>query len=184
MDSIYVKKVLDGDVDAFRYFVHQYQKMAFRTAMSMVKNENDAKDIVQNSFVQAFESLKNFRQEAQFSTWLGRIVINNGLRFLETKKSVPLECADWNGGQLTEYNEGVFTLEKQELEEVLKKALLQIPAKEALAIQLFYLEQLSVKEIAETTGFTRSHVKVLLYRGRKELYEQLNHRFDKTKLEL
>jgi RNA polymerase sigma-70 factor (ECF subfamily) len=184
MDAIYVKKVLDGDVDAFRYFVMHHQQTAFGIALSMVKNESDAKDIVQNSFIQAFESLESFRQEAQFSSWLGRIVINNCLRFLEKRKTVILEPGEFENHQGIEYNEALRSLKKQELQNILKKALRRIPPKEALAVQLFYLEQMSVKEIEETTGFTHSHVKVLLHRGRKCLHAQLNDLFSKTKLEL
>lgn len=76
VEDLYIKKVLNGDTEAFRYFVTTYKNLAFSVAISGVKNEFTAADVVQESFVRAFENLKSFRGDSKFSTWFFRIVIN------------------------------------------------------------------------------------------------------------
>jgi len=174
MDDLYIKRVLKGEVDAYGYLVRQHQAIAMRTAMSIVKNETDAKDIVQNSFIQAYESLHNFRGEAKFSTWLCRIVTNKSFRFIQQKaRQINLTNQQSNLDLPITYNEGLFALNKQDLEELLKKGLNQLSAKEALCLQLFYLEEYHLDEIENITGLTKSNIKVLLFRGRKNLYQYL-----------
>lgn len=182
MDELYIKRVLKGELDAYGYLVRQYQTLAMRTAMSIVKNENEAKDIVQNSFIQAFESLPNFRGDSKFSTWLCRIVTNKSFRFIQLKaRKIKREKQQQMITSSISYNEGLLTLNKQDLAHFLKKGLKQLPAKEALCIQLFYLEEYHLDEIESITGFTNSYIKVLLFRGRKNLHKHLISSYNKIK---
>ena len=80
MDELYIERVLNGDVDAYRYFVQQYKDMAFSVAVSVLKSEFEAKDTVQESFIIAFRKLKSFKGNSKFSTWFCRIVINEALK--------------------------------------------------------------------------------------------------------
>ncbi len=169
MDDLYIKKVLNGDVEAYSYLVKQYQSLAIRTAMAVVKNEKDAQDVVQNSFIQAYTSLSKYRHEAKFSTWLCKIVINKSLTFIKRKRPQFLEPLGIIENSLVAENEAIVKLDNEDLSKNLKKALLMIPAKEALSLQLYYLEEYSIDEIELLTGFTRSNIKVLLHRGRKNL---------------
>ena len=182
MDELYIKRVLNGEQSAFGYIVRQHQVMAMRTAMSIVKNETDAKDIVQNSFIQAYESLKNFRGESKFSTWLCRIVTNKSFRFIQNKvRQTNLQKQQLSVDSPIAYNEGLLTLNNQDLENLLKKGMNLLVAKEALCVQLFYLEEYRLGEIEEITGFTKSNIKVLLFRGRKNLYKHLITSYNKAK---
>lgn len=182
MDELYIKRVLKGELDAYGYLVRQHQTMALRTAMSIVKNETEAKDIVQMSFIQAYESLQKFRGESKFSTWLCRIVANKSFRFIEKKvRQNRLQKQQASIDAPIAYNEGLHTLNKQDLEDLLKKGLELLSAKEALCIQLFYLEEYHLDEMEAITGFTNSHIKVLLFRGRKNLYKHLITSYNKIK---
>ncbi|UCG28276.1 MAG: sigma-70 family RNA polymerase sigma factor [Bacteroidales bacterium] len=80
MDELYIDKVLNGDIDAFRYFVQQYKDMAFTIAVSILKQEFDAKDAVQDAYITAFRKLRSFKGKSKFSTWFYRIVINGSLK--------------------------------------------------------------------------------------------------------
>ena len=66
-DQRHIQRVLEGEKDAFRYFVRNYQDMGYSIAISMVKNDMDAKDVVQNAFLRVFKSLRSFRQDSKFS---------------------------------------------------------------------------------------------------------------------
>ena len=175
MDEAYIHRVLKGDTQAFRYLVRRYQAMAMRTAMSMVKNESDAKDVVQISFIQAYESLHSFRRESKFSTWICRIVINNSIKFIQKRKrkyeqreGSPLASSD-----AFSYNQGLLSLDRNDVEQLLKKGLARLSPNESLIIQLYYLEEYRLEEIEQITDFSRSNIKVLLHRARKNLYKHL-----------
>ena len=86
MDAYYINEVLKGNTSAFSYFIQTYQNKAFDVAMSIVKREEDARDIVQDSCITAYSSLNNFRKDAKFSSWFYRIVVNAALQFIKRKK--------------------------------------------------------------------------------------------------
>jgi len=75
MDELYIKQVLNGETEAFKYFVQQYSERAYHMALSILKSEITAKDAVQESFLIAFNKLSTFGGKARFSTWFFRIVI-------------------------------------------------------------------------------------------------------------
>ena len=79
MESVYIKQILGGDLSKFTYFVEQYKHMAYTIAFRIVNNKEDAKDVVQDSFIRAYNSLSKFRNDSKFSTWFYKIVVNNSL---------------------------------------------------------------------------------------------------------
>ena len=176
MDDQYLDKVLSGDVQAFRYFVEKYQDMAFGIAIGMVKNRGEAEEIVQDAFVRAFQGLRKFRREAKFSSWLYRIVVNEGLKREEKRKPAG-EGEDLSAlpeSRFAEINGGIQLLERAEKQQIVRKILTQLKPKEALILQLHYLHEMSIEEIEEKTGFSNSQVKVLLHRARKSFYAVLH----------
>ncbi|MDZ7773477.1 MAG: sigma-70 family RNA polymerase sigma factor [Balneolaceae bacterium] len=76
--------MLDGDTDAFRFIIKQYQDEAYSLAISVVKDEFLAKDVAQNAFIKAYTKLDTFKWNSRFSTWLVRIVINEA--FIQLRK--------------------------------------------------------------------------------------------------
>ncbi|GHE23370.1 RNA polymerase sigma factor [Sphingobacterium griseoflavum] len=172
MDNLYIEKVLAGDRHAFRYFIHTYKDMAFSVALSLVKQEHLAEEVAQEAFLQAYLSLASFKRQAKFSTWLYRIVLRCGYKLLQKRGilSVELDLAAHDQG----YEETTFDkLLRDEQKQLVNEALLHIPANESLALRLFYLEELSLQELCEVTGWTNAHVKVILFRARKRMYQAL-----------
>jgi DNA-directed RNA polymerase specialized sigma24 family protein len=145
MDRLYIEKVLAGDLHAFNYFLKTYKDMAYSVAISIVKQEHLAEEIVQDAFMICYQSLRNFKGDAKFSTWLYRIVVN---------------CS--------------FGALRKEREHLVQEALLKLPSNEALALRLFYLEELSILEVTQVTGWTETNIKTILHRGRKHLYTVLS----------
>ena len=86
MDDYYIKKILGGDISSFKYFIKEHKDMAFTLAMSIVKDDYKAQEVVQDSFIRAFQHLKSFNQKSSFKTWLYRIVVNESFRHLKKMK--------------------------------------------------------------------------------------------------
>ncbi len=167
LEELTIKKVLNGDTEAFRYFVTAYKDLAFSVAVSVVKNEFTAADVVQESFVKAFENLKSFKGKSKFSTWFIRIVINESFKSVQKKKvhytDLVIELEDIQKDELKDADRKFF------VNEVLKI----LSPNESLVLRLFYLNENSIIEICEMTGWNESKVKVTLHRARKSMEEKL-----------
>ncbi len=168
MDDLYIAKVLEGDTEAYRYFLRKYQDMAFSLAMSVLKDEFAAEEAVQDAFVKAFNALSSFSMQASFKTWFYRIVLNEAFlrrnkqqkEFLDFKEDYEHEVVD------------EAPLEQKGQEEktwLVNEALKRLPDREAVVLRLFYLEEESIKTVSETTGWSESNVKVILHRARKNM---------------
>lgn len=175
MDELYINKVLDGDIDAFRYFVHQYKDRAYNIAFSVLKNEFDARDAVQEAYIIAYRKLGKFRGKSKFSTWFIRIVINESLKHSNKKAAVKREITgDANESADPGSVDIQDKLTRDQQKYYIDLAMKNIPSNEALALALFYMEEYSIEEIRELTGWTESNVKVILHRARKSMYHELN----------
>lgn len=177
MDTHYVNEVLKGNTDAFGYFIQTYQNKAFGVAISIVKDEDDAKDVVQDSFITAYGALSGFRHDAKFSTWLYRIVVNTALQWLKRQKRkevVTYEYTLVHENQVS-WNGALAQLEKQELRSLIRTIFQHLPPKEALILQLYYIDDYGLAELVGITGFSRANIKVLLHRGRANFYAMLDH---------
>lgn len=172
MDDIYLKKVKNGDVEAFRYFIRQYQHMAFSVALSVVKDEFLAEEVVQEAFINAFNKIASFKGQSKFSTWLYKIVINKAFRSVEKEKKWAFSEVDENGS--VEYEDSLDKMGKDERMFYINETLKLMPAKESLSLRLFYLKEMSMDEIKEVTGWSLSNVKVILHRARKRFHGEIN----------
>lgn len=173
MDDLYIRKVLNGETEEFRYFIKQYKDLAFSVAFSVVKNEFTAAEVVQESFVKAYESLKTFKGESKFSTWLCRIVINEAFKTTRReKRSVP-ESGFVPANDYLENPVAFDELKETEQKFYINECLKRLQVNESLVLRLFYLGENSIKEICEMTGWSESNVKVHLHRGRKNMQELL-----------
>ncbi len=167
IEDLYIKRVLKGETEVFRYFVSTYKDMAYSLAVSVVKDEFTAADVVQESFLKAFENLKSFRGSSKFSTWLFRIVINEAYKAIQ-KKHVPVSNYD--------YDISEFPVDKLEVADrsfFINEILKQMSPDESLALRLFYINENSLKEICEITGWSEAKVKVTLHRARKTMEKRL-----------
>ncbi len=173
MDAHYLNEVIKGNTDAFGYFIRTYQNKAFGIAIAMVKQEDDAKDVVQNSFITAYASISKFRNDSKFSTWFYRIVVNTGLQFLAQKKrrAIKYEALEVSQTEKTACNAIIKKMHQDDLKHLVKLVFGKIPSKQALLLQLFYIDELSIAEIEAVTNFSKPNIKVLLHRGRTSFYD-------------
>lgn len=175
MEEEHLARVLAGDVHAFRYFVERYQDMAYTIALRLVKQAPLAEEVVQDAFLKAFKHLHRYRQEAKFSSWLYRIVYNEGLKTLKRQpKAQYVELGEpLREARLSVLNQGLRQLAQAERQALIAQVLDSLKPKEALVLQLFYLNEYSLQEMKEQTGLSISNLKVLLHRGRQHFYHQL-----------
>lgn len=144
--------------------------MAFNVAVSIVKDDHYAEEIVQDAFMKAFNGLKSFNRSAKFKSWLYRIVVNEFFqRLRKLKKDHSLLAFTEISGSGAE----PIVESKSQEEEWLVRLIKSLPSNESLALNLFYLEEYSLKEVAGITGWTLANVKVILYRARKSMRIQL-----------
>ncbi|WP_416865548.1 MAG: RNA polymerase sigma factor [Imperialibacter sp.] len=175
MDDFYLQKVLDGDTEAFRYFVSTYKKYAFSMAFAILKNQYLAEEAVQESFIKAFQKLHTFRRESLFKTWLGRIVINESLRKAKPVKiQATMTIDDLPEADTLQVENTMQSIIQADQSRCISMALEKLPAEYALALELFYLQENSISEIRTMSGWSESKVKMLLLRGKKAFYGHLS----------
>jgi RNA polymerase sigma-70 factor (ECF subfamily) len=170
-----------GDRGAQRSLFEQYRDAAYRVAFRITGRDEDALDVVQDSFIRAFEGLAAHRGEASFKTWLLRIVSNRALDALRARKvrlAAPLDRhADEEGGAVVadERRQPApgADLERLELATRLARALEALPPDQRAVFALFAAGELSYAEIAEAVGIPIGTVMSRLFHARKRLQESL-----------
>lgn len=166
-----LQKVLNGDADEFRFIVREHKENAYTLALSVVKDTALAEDVVQVAFIKAYRNLGGFRQESSFSTWFYRIVINEAFNRQRKERKKPAALGTVSPGELKEEeNNAVFSkIEQNDQQYYINEALMRMPANYSLALRLFYLNEFSLDEITQITGWTNGNTRVLLHRARREL---------------
>lgn len=169
MDDIYIRQVLQGNINSYRHLVEKYKNMVFTIARNITKADLVAEEVAQDTFLKAFQNLKGFKKKAKFSTWLYKIAVNESLRRVR-KKSLKFEKLDdvkMKDEVLHMESDSIEQLHAEEQKEMIFNILNKLHASESLVLRLYYLEEMNIKEISKITGFSPSNVKVLLYRARK-----------------
>jgi RNA polymerase sigma factor (sigma-70 family) len=183
MENQYIREVLNGNPNRFSYFVSQYKDMAYSIAFRIVNNNEDAEEIVQDSFIRAYKSLNKFRQSSKFSTWFYRIVVNRALSVRSQVKKSVIEI-DINANpeiQFEEIDSVYRNLTQGERVKYINSALKELPEEDSLLLTLYYLNENSIDEISQITGIKIENVKMKLSRARKKMYLILE---ENLKLEL
>jgi len=171
-ESIIINRVLSGEINAFAVLVNEYKDLAVTLAYNILLNREDAEDVAQDSFIKAYNSLRSFKGNARFSTWLYRIVINTALNSKKRKKLAIFPAGEEVTDEIESHAEKInYQLADQK--KYTRLAIDSLNEAERVCITLYYLNELSVEEINESTGYSTANIKVLLYRGRKHVYEQL-----------
>lgn len=173
-DSEIINHVLAGNTAAYAVLVNRYKSRVFTLAYQIMVNREDAEEIAQDAFVKAFSALRSFKEQAKFSTWLYRIVMNTALSKKKLQKQVIIDIADTEEDEAYAYiHPRLQQLENSDQRKFILLALSSLQEAERICITMHYLNELSVNEIHELTDFSVANIKVLLHRGRKHLYNQL-----------
>jgi len=170
-----IERIKGGDTSEFRILVDKYKDVSFSLACSILKNEQDAEDALQLSFIKAFKGLVSFSYKSSFSTWLFKIVVNTCKTKYKNQKrdNQLLDLDSCSNNDLSENITPFNEINLRERKEAINKVLGMINVDESLLLQLFYLAELSINEIQEITGYKDSKIKVTLLRARKSFRKEL-----------
>lgn len=172
-----VRRVLDGDADAFSPLVEAYQKNVYNLGLRMTGNPEDALDMAQEAFIRAYNSLSSFRGDSKFSVWLYRIVSNVCLDFLRARKgraAVSLSQTGPDGEDTALEIPDERALPEAELERALtrdavRRGLQALPDDQREILLLREIQGLSYEEIAAALSLEGGTVKSRIFRARKKL---------------
>ncbi len=171
-DVLLVNRIKEGDRMAFRELVDQYKDVSLSLVDSILKDRTKSEDVLQDVFIKVFEAIDSFKFRSKFSTWLFRIVVNTSFNALKKdKKSLNLDASY---DRLIDSSAiGVDAIKSKDQKKYIILAMARLRADEALVLRLFYLCELSIKEIEEVTSYKRAKIKVDLHRGRDNMYFHL-----------
>jgi RNA polymerase sigma-70 factor, ECF subfamily len=185
-DAELVRLAKAGELDAFEALTSRYEQRVYGLAMRMLRQEQDAEDVTQQTFLSVLEHLDGFRGEASFSTWVLRIASHAALKIIRKRKglnSVSLEEATEPSDKVDSIAHPEFIadwrqspehlVERNEVRRLLDDALTRLDEKHRLVFVLRDVEGLSVKETAEALDLSEGNVKVRLLRARLQLREDL-----------
>lgn len=178
-----IQRVRNGEAEAFRLLVERYQGRAYRLALRVLRDEEAARDAVQDAFVKAFSALGSFEGRSSFFTWFYRLVMNQCLDAKRRDKSGRHVAFEDDGGSALEREssfeavpevEGVSfapaaTLMRKELLDHIARAVERLPAAARETLLLREVEGLSYAEIASTLGIPKGTVMSRLFYARKQL---------------
>jgi RNA polymerase sigma factor (sigma-70 family) len=175
-----------GDDKAYAKLLQRYKRPVFHVILKMVRNVDDAEDLMMESFSKAFRSLHRFKKDFTFSTWLFRIATNNTIDFIRKKKlntfSIENTYTDDNGSSVSIDIEDKINLDPQEetirmqKEEIMQVFVSMLPAKYQKLVRLRYFHELSYEEIAVELEAPLGTVKAQLHRARELLYDLVKNK--------
>ena len=184
-DAALVRAIQAGDMAAFDQMVVKHKDKLFNMVYWLLGDYQEANDCSQEIFIKVFKSIKKFRSESSFSTWLYRIAINTCKNRLKSsayrwkKKTVPLENPESSKGGNLSYKiqnnspSPANELEKKERLMMIQKAINALPQEQNRVIVLRDIQGLSYQEISDITGLNLGTVKSRLARARLELRKNL-----------
>lgn len=153
-DDVLVHKTVEGDVEAFNELVSRHHVRIYRLANSMLGNTEDAEDATQETFLQAYKSIKTFRFQSKFGTWLYQVALNTCNQHLRKSKSrdklIEAYTEESAARGMTDEREiPERQVVKTEQQAQVRAAINHLPPKQREIVTLYYLQQLKYKEIAE-----------------------------------
>lgn len=169
-----IAQCLAGDRKAYALLVERYKDLVHDLVYRMIGDAVRAEDIAQDAFVTGYLSLRDFRAESRFSTWLCRIAINRCRDLLRRSRREVLMPDGPDGGpprseSVDEGESPAAALERREREEVLHRALARLPLKYREAVVLRHVEGLQFREVGSLLGIAAGAAKVRTFRGREML---------------
>src|SRR4051794_9121835 len=185
-DSELIAQAAAGDARAFEALMRRYNRMLFRTARAILRDDAEAEDALQEAYLQAYRSLASFRAEAKLSTWLARIVANEALmrRRKQTRRAdiLPMQSADSaEVEQVMETdsdNAPDMRAARGEMRRLLEAQIDALPETYRTVFMLRAVEELSAEETATVLDLPPATVRTRLFRARSLLREALAQKID------
>jgi RNA polymerase sigma-70 factor (ECF subfamily) len=177
-----IAAVLAGEIQLYHDLIRPYERSVYVMALSYMKNEADAEDVVQEAFIRAFRKLESFRAESKFSTWLISITMNEARSRLRKQAVVRMESLDQLPNEDRSISPALLrdwreipseAVEREEVRNLIQLAVEQLPFIYRQVFLLRDVEELTISETAEALNVSIPSVKVRLHRARMMLQKQL-----------
>lgn len=174
MDQLTLNEIIEqskrNDQKSFRKIVEVYQSMIYSLAFRIMCNEEEAKDIVQETFIRVWTNLSSYQQDKKFSTWIYAIATNLCLDKLKSSKQrFKSESLNENVNLLISSENADKRLIDSELGEVILSLTNELTPKQKIVFTLRYIEDMEMDEIVEITGLTPEKIKSNLYLARQAI---------------
>jgi len=183
-DEELVQRIIEGDASLFELIMRRYNQRIFRVVRSIVVDDDEAQDVVQNAYVSAFEYLKQFAGRAKFSTWLTKIAVYEAMARKQRRKPIRyVDLSDPKNASMEPY-EDTQQAERhacsQELAAVLARAIDELPDDLRTVFTLRVVEEVSTEETADSLNITEANVKVRLHRARALLRQRIDRQIGES----
>lgn len=177
-EQLWIGRVLAGDVEAFGPLVERYSRPIFALVVGIVRQREEAEELVQEIFLRAYTKLPSYGGRSAFSTWLYRIACNMALSAVRPKRRFRLLFCEARAERLPEFREepsedAAFS---EEREQALLAALESLTPEERALVQLHYYEERPLSACAEIFKISESNCKVRLFRIRKKLKQWIEEK--------
>lgn len=173
-DKDLIKRINSGEKELYEHLVNRYNSYVYSICLNILKNVEDARDTSQETFYKAYKALKKFDgSKSKFSTWLYKIAYNKCIDFIRKKNNF------LNLKSYLKQKDIRFEYQKHQFEnEIVGELLGELSERDSALITLYYLNELSVKEISFIIDDNENNIKVKLHRIRKELKLIANKKYN------
>ncbi len=175
-----VQLIINGNSQEFSKLVDSHKNLVFTVALRMLKNTEEAEEVAQDTFVKVFKSIKSFKGDSKFSTWIYRIAYNSCLdRLKKIKKAQQIKSFDeMSGVEISDLSTVLDAIEREEKSKVLKQCIGLLSPSDSALLTLFYFEEKNLNELSKILNLTENNVKVKLFRARARLAKILKERLN------
>jgi RNA polymerase sigma factor (sigma-70 family) len=177
-DAQIIAEILNGNKEKYALLMRKYNQRLYRICKGYISDEAEIEDVMQETYIKAFQNLAKFENRSQFSTWLTKILINECLQRIKKMKKI-------NSFENNEVNKTIMNLSdnqnpetnalNKELKLVLEKNIAALPEKYKIVFLMREVEQLSTEEAAELLDLSVSNIKIRLKRAKTMLRESLEN---------
>ncbi len=179
-----VQRVKNGDREAFNLLILKYQRKVSRLVARLVRNPDEADDVVQEAFIKAYRALPQFRGDSAFYTWLYRIAVNTAKNHLVSQGKRPISLSDLASNDSdeesfelpvvsTDNNTPEAELMSRQVAEAVNRAVAALPEELRTALSLREIDGLSYEEIAEAMNCPIGTVRSRIFRAREAVAAEL-----------
>jgi len=182
-DRALVERVQAGDKEAFRQLVERHQRRAFSIAMGLVRDESDARELVQDAFLRVYKNIATFQGQSSFFTWLYRIITNLSIDLIRKpgRQVAELDESREDGDPNKDFpflsridgSDPVDVVRRAEIASRLREALAALPDYHRGVIVMREVEGLSYEEMAEAMGVSKGTIMSRLFHARQKLQKAL-----------
>lgn len=169
-----IKRLKSGNHNAFKVLVEDYKEIIFQVCYNFLHSTDDADDIAQDVFVEAYKSIINFNEKSSLKTWLYRIAVNKSLNFIKKHKRRTLvnDFSTYNNDSL-KTDDASYNIESDERKIILHNAISSLSKNQKIAFTLNKIDDKSYKEVAEIMNISLSSVESLMHRAKLNLQKKL-----------